>query len=163
MIMHLWKWFPLIYSCSTFDCEQSGYCKRKGAERIPMTVHHLLCSKPCWKQCPLHWATGYCPVQWYKLPSHYMYDVMLIRVLKISIWILNLKCRSEKRALQTCWMLKANWIQQSLDLLVSSFPSICCLVLMPLNSISTLMHEEQIGTKQGQDRLGGPRPQVGGP
>ena len=30
---------------------------------------------------------------------------------------------------------------------------------MLLNSISTLMHEEQIGTKQGQDRLGGPRPQ----
>ena len=34
---------------------------------------------------------------------------------------------------------------------------------MLLDSVSTPMHEEQIGTKQGQDRLGGPRPQVGGP
>ena len=34
-----------------------------------------------------------------------------------------------------------------------SFPSICCLRLILLDSISTLMHEEQIRTKQGQGRL----------
>ena len=34
-----------------------------------------------------------------------------------------------------------------------SFPSICCLRLILLDSISTLMHEEQIRTKQGHGRL----------